>query len=804
METHKYAIIVPGFFFIILICMFPICVTGKPSASDMSKLLELQEALRRNMQLFYKDLDMNDIEFLDKLYEKECLTETEYEDIRSRKRNTDKSRLLFVKIKDSDPIIIESFLEILELTKAYNHLSIKVKETLQKIRAEDKNVIKCVICVIRECVDIHDVVDHLYKEEIISGCLYTDIAEEENLHGLRHYIWEKIFSALEEDKTNGIKILKESLGVKYRHISTMLETIPSKDSLKCRCTKRRSLRTRPPEDAYASSTDVSTTSTLPRNENDSALDTADYGTDTDVQDDDNVFEHTDYVVPIDVNALDIQNYQSNAQTVSKEAQEHKKESEVTKHFIDFVESHSNRSAVINRQNTPSPVSSSNKSDVAARRRSLPEIKPNMNRRHLGKQQTQGTSNNLTTVNKTNTDTFKQENQASQPAMVHMSKIPVKNMKNKAEEGTHKINPEDCAQIHQIEDSNVDKLKKIKSSLKYQVTKLQKVSRTRSLPPTEKKVLISNSYLTNGKSRRDSRIGSSSVSNPDLSTIDKSTADISSDNAENKSKGKLEVEDTNDFNTKKKSFCTEDELQEMDRSDDTVPKTASHVQTDTDVEKPQTISRLPRPRTNSLNRNIPRRRRSRPSPKGREIESRAARNSPMFDGNTNTNTVTPVLQFSTVFATNEHSSIPSSATKTKVDDAVPHGKSSPTPSTSALERQHQSSLTQSSSSESGAFGKHQLSNPDRVFSEFKSRLQASKTELRVSQLRKSDDTQTNGLRRSGSLPLTENLTNNREGRKRRHELVSTKTRSNSSERRQSLGGLRPVASTSDLNGFSLEL
>lgn len=100
----------------------------RPSASDMSGLLEQQEALRVHIEDFQKHLNMNDKELFDELIQKKCLTLDDYYSIKSRGSPCEKGRLLIVKIKDSAPKIIDTFLTLLEARPAYKHLSDVVKK----------------------------------------------------------------------------------------------------------------------------------------------------------------------------------------------------------------------------------------------------------------------------------------------------------------------------------------------------------------------------------------------------------------------------------------------------------------------------------------------------------------------------------------------------------------------------------------------------------------------------------------------------------------------------------------------------
>lgn len=258
----------------------------------MSKLLEWKESLRLHIHDFTRDLDMNDAQFLDEVFEKECLTESDYEAIRSRKTNAEKARLLIVKIKDSAPPFIDLFLQLLEQRQEYRHLAKKVRDTLQTIREENKSEVKCVICAMRECVEINDIADHLFTEGIISGDLYTDIVEQENLHGFRQYIWNEVIKVVNTERSKGIKTLKEAMGAKYKHVGDLLDVVPANTTLECCCVKRRQLRVRQMEDPFGSTTDISTTSEVPRTEDKSIReDTTDYGSDTDILDEDTVVEN---------------------------------------------------------------------------------------------------------------------------------------------------------------------------------------------------------------------------------------------------------------------------------------------------------------------------------------------------------------------------------------------------------------------------------------------------------------------------------------------------------------------------------
>lgn len=213
--------------------------------NDVSQMQKFGDALKKNIELFKDNLCLSSDGLLDELLQSECLSQYEFEQIRSKTTNTEQVRMLIVRIKDSCPKIVETFLAILQKSPVYNHLYTKVKKDLESVERLETRA-TCVICYIMNCVYIPDIADFLWTENIISSPLYSDIVDQAPEVRSRHLVWLHIFENLHslKDRKESVGLLKNALGEKYSHIAEHLDQLPSQSPFRCCCCKRRKLRPR--------------------------------------------------------------------------------------------------------------------------------------------------------------------------------------------------------------------------------------------------------------------------------------------------------------------------------------------------------------------------------------------------------------------------------------------------------------------------------------------------------------------------------------------------------------------------------
>lgn len=218
------------------------------------------DALKLSISNFI-DLYLPQDGLLDQLHELECLTEYEYNQIRAKPTSTDQVRLLIVRIKDSCPEIVDKFLKALKGNTNYNPLYTKVMRDLKEIEQKKSTAI-CVICYMMNSVYIPEIADFLWKENLISSPLYSDIVAQAPEVKSRQLVWDHIFDTLGKLKNRqlSIELLKEALGAKYSHIAEYLDHLPEHSPFSCCCCKRRPLRPRK-DFIRDSQSEYSTTST---------------------------------------------------------------------------------------------------------------------------------------------------------------------------------------------------------------------------------------------------------------------------------------------------------------------------------------------------------------------------------------------------------------------------------------------------------------------------------------------------------------------------------------------------------------
>ena len=86
--------------------------------------------MQENITEFTSNLNIStETNLIDKLIEKDCLSENDYEAILNKKTTADQVRLLIRKIKDRGCTVIETFLDVLHASESYKGLALKVKES---------------------------------------------------------------------------------------------------------------------------------------------------------------------------------------------------------------------------------------------------------------------------------------------------------------------------------------------------------------------------------------------------------------------------------------------------------------------------------------------------------------------------------------------------------------------------------------------------------------------------------------------------------------------------------------------------
>ena len=221
--------------------------------------------MQENITEFTSNLNIStETNLIDKLIEKDCLSENDYEAILNKKTTADQVRLLIRKIKDRGCTVIETFLDVLNASESYKGLALKVKKSAN-ILSQQKSKIVCIVCLMTNTVDIKEIVDTLWKNHIISDDMHGKIAEAESVVKHRSKFWIEVIASINAtgntDSAPELSILKDALNEKYAYIVTYLNGVNTgRGPFGCCCYRRRNYRPHPSESFYRSEDEYSTTS----------------------------------------------------------------------------------------------------------------------------------------------------------------------------------------------------------------------------------------------------------------------------------------------------------------------------------------------------------------------------------------------------------------------------------------------------------------------------------------------------------------------------------------------------------------
>ena len=193
------------------------------------------------------------------MLQSEVIYQDEYDEIQAKRTEVSKARLFVVKLKCKPPPVIQSCLQIL---RKYNkgYLVDKVDATLNKLKQSDKTkAALCVICFMTRTVDIRDIGDYLFSNNLLAEDIYDDMVVSDNPQQYRMRFWKSVKESVHTSECSDDALVKliDAMGDKYKHITSYLQKLPKDWPLNCCCTKRRKSKPRPESDG--SVTDMSTT-----------------------------------------------------------------------------------------------------------------------------------------------------------------------------------------------------------------------------------------------------------------------------------------------------------------------------------------------------------------------------------------------------------------------------------------------------------------------------------------------------------------------------------------------------------------
>ena len=230
-----------------------------PTEKDISDYLNLSEALQENILTFLEDLPLQESQVLDQMIANECLTEDDYDNIRSFNNKIDGIRTLIRTIKRRDSKTIFEFLDI--IGEVCPHLKNKVYERFNDKQNQDskKRQQMCPTCLMIKIVDLKDIADILWGKNLLPDELYDIVIVD--AERFREILWNTILHYINKrsNSEQTIAILINALESKYGHIATLLKGQQDLTQLQCGCFRSNKKRRR---FAYAaSSTQGSLTNT---------------------------------------------------------------------------------------------------------------------------------------------------------------------------------------------------------------------------------------------------------------------------------------------------------------------------------------------------------------------------------------------------------------------------------------------------------------------------------------------------------------------------------------------------------------
>ena len=228
----------------------------------MLDYFNLATALQENILLFLEDLSIRDTLILDRLVEKNCLSEDECDYIRSFNNGHDGIRTLIRTIKRRDSRTIFEFLDI--VGKDSPHLKSKVEEKFNDKQNQGNRGGEqlCPTCLMTKIVDLKDIADILWKENLLSDNLYDIVIED--AERLRDVLWNTILHCINKRRNaeQNIQVLIKALEGRYSHIANLLKGLQSGEQnltqLQCGCYRSARKRKRL---AYATSSAASSVAT---------------------------------------------------------------------------------------------------------------------------------------------------------------------------------------------------------------------------------------------------------------------------------------------------------------------------------------------------------------------------------------------------------------------------------------------------------------------------------------------------------------------------------------------------------------
>lgn len=189
-----------------------------------------KEVLRENYQKLVNRIDFSKGHLLDHLLEREAISESDNENIMRHSQRKDKIRYLIHRFRHYCPDKFEIFLSSLrtEYPDLQNDLN---KAYQEKSKIADQNI--CLFCRIIKTVDMADILDPLFEENLINDSI---VEQKLNCMSLPHNsLWRQLFQQLKGVSSTCTDVLVKALTPKYKDIANELKCGNPQRVFACSC-----------------------------------------------------------------------------------------------------------------------------------------------------------------------------------------------------------------------------------------------------------------------------------------------------------------------------------------------------------------------------------------------------------------------------------------------------------------------------------------------------------------------------------------------------------------------------------------
>ena len=155
------------------------------------------KAIQRHINNILDSIIFTGSQLPDDLISEQCLTETECSTIREKSDLRDQLRNLVVIIKTRDLRVLMKFLGCLK--KQSGQLVEIIKQTAEAYNKEGYKERNCLMCRIKRNINIKNVADQLWGNDLIEDEIFIEIVHCDRPVGTQDFVWEKLLETLAQN-----------------------------------------------------------------------------------------------------------------------------------------------------------------------------------------------------------------------------------------------------------------------------------------------------------------------------------------------------------------------------------------------------------------------------------------------------------------------------------------------------------------------------------------------------------------------------------------------------------------------------